>query len=46
MTLSYVICSHPHKDLEAQKVLYHPPPSRGPLFQVLATKAFFENPGQ
>ena len=25
-------------------VLYYPPPSRGPLFQFLANKAFLESP--
>ena len=45
-TLFQVICSHPHRDVEAQKVLYYPPPSRGPGFQFLASKAFLETPDQ
>ena len=45
-TLFYVICSHPHRDLEAQKVLHYPPPFRGPLFQLLANKAFLESPDE
>ena len=43
-TFLWVICSHPHRDLEARNVLYYPPPSRGPLFQLLANKAFLESP--
>ena len=27
-------------------MLYYPPPSRGPLFQFLANKAFLEDPDQ
>ena len=45
-TLFHVICWHPHRDLEASKVLYYPPPFRGPLFQFLANKAFLESPDQ
>ena len=39
-TLFQVIWSHPNKDVEARKVIYYPPPSRGQLFQFLANKAF------
>ena len=45
-TLFWVICSHAHKDPEARKVLYYLPPSRGPLFQFLANKAFLESPNK
>ena len=45
-TLFQVICSHPHRDLEARKVLYYPPPSQGPLFQFLGTKVFLQSPDQ
>ena len=45
-TVFYVICSHPHRNLEARKVLYYPPPSRGPPFQFLADKGFLEGPNR
>ena len=45
-TFLQVICSHPHKDLEAQKVHYYPSPSRRQLFELLANKAFLESPDQ
>ena len=38
--------THTHKCLEAQKVFYYPPPSRGPLFQFLGNKGFLESPDQ
>ena len=43
-TLFQAFCSQEHRDLEAQSVLVYRPPSRGPLLQFLATKAFWFHP--
>ena len=42
--LFQVICSNPHKGVEAPNVLDYPPPSRGPVLPFPASKALRQKP--